>query len=457
MSPYSYRALARNFYAAGADGVSAYNYMYHWAQRCGLHYVGSPDTYPHALSYLKEMRDPDDAAAKSRHYVFLPFRNLHLDYPGVRDRSSLYRPMTREPWKPGRGSHYGQEVFRMAEDFEDGADCVLRFRAMGLVPEDEILVVFNNEEVPTESIRRTYYPHGRDASWDDDSLPPTTRRDYSVCEFTPIRPAETGIEHVLGIELTRSADGEPSYNQDGSLNRIYITEVELCAAVGGDRPDEIMSLIREKVPGPMPVLAGYHPHLLAVWREKTEILSFTQNEPESAEPAGELAVDFLAQSFDLAKPATVEAIDVLLQPDLRPIKHTMFHAAEGSEIARAPVVLSLRRDRDGVPDDQELSDGSRVVFVPWDHSDELLNTFQGYYVFRFPEALQLEAGKYWIVLGRQDAAKDELFLYQALLAPKDKYRMGDLLAGPGQADKWMGRQEMLFFGVHAPGGREEST
>jgi hypothetical protein len=442
MTSYSYRGLAKNFYALGADGVSAYNYMYHWCQRGGLHYVGSQDMYPHALSYLKDMREPDEINKKSRHYVFFPWRNLNLDCPGIWDRSRLYVPLTREPWIPGRGSQYYQAVFRMAEDFREEANNVLRFKALGLVPDDQIKVVFNNVDVPSESVRRTYYPKGRDASWDDDSLPPTDRCDYTLCEFTPSTPPEFGIEHVLGIELIKSADGEPTYKTDGTLNQIHITEVELCVAVGQDDPDQIMSLIREKVPSPKPVVGGYHAHLLAVWRVKTGLLSFGTD--TSTTP-----IDQLAQSFTLSETTQIEMIDVLLQPDLKPIKHTLFHLDSGQTISKETLVLSVHRDRDGQPEGQNLGEESQAKYIPWDHEKELLDTFQGYYEFKFPKPLRLETGLYWIVLRKDAGATGSPYSYQALLAPKEKYPDGMLLTRQGSANDWTRREECLFFGVHA--------
>ena len=34
-TPENYRALAQNFYGAGADGVTVFNFQYHWARRTG--------------------------------------------------------------------------------------------------------------------------------------------------------------------------------------------------------------------------------------------------------------------------------------------------------------------------------------------------------------------------------------------------------------------------------------
>lgn len=450
MSAASYRGLARNFYATGADGVSVYNYTYHWAQRSGLHYLGSPDNYPSALGHLLEMRDVEGLADKSRHYPFFCWRNLKSEYPAVRDRSQLYVPMSREPWKPGRGSNHVLATFRMAEACENGVGTVLRFKALGLVSEDEIRVFFNNEEVPAESIHRTYYPEGRDAGWDDDASPPTLRRDYSVCRFTPTTPPAYGIEHVLGIELSRSADVEPTYHPDGSLNQIHVTEVELGVAATSDGVDEVMAGIREQVPSPMDVPAGYHAHLLAVWREKVGLMSFgtdasTPAEGDAAEE--EPIATRLAQSFVLHTRARVRMIDVLLQPDLRPILHTMFHASAEEEIARDPIMLSVHGDHDGRPDSGPIA-GQSVTYVPREHADELLDTFQGYYAFQFDKPLDLEAGRYWIVLRKGEPAGAMAFTFQALMAPGKKYPDGCLLVKPGGGSAWTKREETLFFGVH---------
>ena len=63
LTPEQLRALAQNFYGAGADGVSFYNHFVplNWAP-----------SYPMMLFGLDELGDPERVAAGSRHYLFEP-------------------------------------------------------------------------------------------------------------------------------------------------------------------------------------------------------------------------------------------------------------------------------------------------------------------------------------------------------------------------------------------------
>ncbi|MBQ16936.1 MAG: hypothetical protein CMJ65_07400 [Planctomycetaceae bacterium] len=76
MSPENYRAAARNLYAAGADGISLFNYMYHWVGR-SLDYPPGPAMYPLALAWLREFRDPWRHGERPRHYLFYPLYAGH--------------------------------------------------------------------------------------------------------------------------------------------------------------------------------------------------------------------------------------------------------------------------------------------------------------------------------------------------------------------------------------------
>ena len=63
MRPENYRAIVRNMYAAGADGISQFNYQYHWGRRRSSGYPGPFSGYPTALAWLRQMRDPDRRAS----------------------------------------------------------------------------------------------------------------------------------------------------------------------------------------------------------------------------------------------------------------------------------------------------------------------------------------------------------------------------------------------------------
>ena len=76
MSLENYRAAAQNLYAAGADGISVFNFMYHWVGRT-LDYPPGPAMYPLALTWLRELRDPRQFGDRPRHYLFLPLYAGH--------------------------------------------------------------------------------------------------------------------------------------------------------------------------------------------------------------------------------------------------------------------------------------------------------------------------------------------------------------------------------------------
>ena len=76
MSQENYRAAAQNLFAAGADGFSVFNFMYHWVGRT-LDYPPGPSMYPLALTWLRELRDPREFVGRPRHYLFLPLYAGH--------------------------------------------------------------------------------------------------------------------------------------------------------------------------------------------------------------------------------------------------------------------------------------------------------------------------------------------------------------------------------------------
>ena len=88
----NYRAVSRNLYAAGADGISTFNYMYHWVGRSLAFGPDShPSGYPLSLAWLRQLRDPDRLADHPRHYLFYPLWAAHWNgvclsgAPGVSD------------------------------------------------------------------------------------------------------------------------------------------------------------------------------------------------------------------------------------------------------------------------------------------------------------------------------------------------------------------------------------
>ena len=433
LSQPAHRAAVRNFYALGADGFALFNYIYHWDAHNSLYGSGPMDRYPGALSRFAELRDPQELARQSRHYVFLPITDMGAEYPGIRIRNKLFMPFTREPWKPGRGSAYQQRAFRMAEDFSGDQAVVVRFRARGLMPEEKLEISYNGQPVPNESITRTHHPRGMGGGWDDGPAPQTLEKGYTVCEFSPPAPPEHGVEQVLGIELTESE--EPTWHPDGSLNQIVVDEVEMVVAAPGDDPQDVFAQTREQLPPPTPVLAGYHPAPLAAWRSKCSIPN--QIDADDGSLGETIAVAAMAQRFDLPDTAAVAMVDVLLQPQ----------PAGVPDAATGTIRMSLCGDDGGRPGDALAG----TTFAPLEHADELPCSLQGYYAFKLATPLELTPGTYWALLENADAQAPASFAYQPLFAARENCPKGMLMVRPVGADGWQPHPHNLFFGVHERG------
>jgi len=114
----NYRAAVRNQYAAGADGISVFNYMYHWVGRT-LDYPPGPAMYPLALTWLREMRDPGQLGERSRHYLFYPLYAGHWGgispggVPSVADPTFIKNDRIVLKRKLGSSDEYR---FRICED-----------------------------------------------------------------------------------------------------------------------------------------------------------------------------------------------------------------------------------------------------------------------------------------------------------------------------------------------------
>jgi hypothetical protein len=151
LTPESYRALAQNFYGAGADGVSVFNYQYHWARKGGTaRYPGPVEGYPLSLSYLRDLRDPKTVASRTRHYRYHPLWGGASPTGAVKDDKTI---LTREV-----GS-IGEYRFRLCEQPTQGTQAVLYFTTQGLLSQDEIAVEVNGTEI--QNLQRVFHPDGR--------------------------------------------------------------------------------------------------------------------------------------------------------------------------------------------------------------------------------------------------------------------------------------------------------
>jgi len=204
LKPENYRALAHNFYGAGADGVSVFNYQYHWARRTGTaRYPGPPESYPLALRYLRQLRDPSVIACGVRHYRFHPLWSGREAPTGATKNDKVV--LAREA-----GSR-GQYRFRLCERFSLGTRAVLTFNAQGLRPHDEIAVHLNGASI--QDFQRSFHADGRLEKFGR-LLPP-----FSSVWFDLKQPPLTSWDNHLDLRLTSS--------KEGATDPIVVDEVEV--------------------------------------------------------------------------------------------------------------------------------------------------------------------------------------------------------------------------------------
>ena len=186
----SYRALAQNFYGAGADGVSVFNYQYHWARKGGTaRYPGPVEGYPLSLSYLRDLRDPKIVASRTRHYRYHPLWGGVSPIGGVKDDKLT---LTREVGSTGAYR------FRLCEGGTHGTQAVLYFTAQGLLPEDTIVVAINGTEI--RDFQRVFHADGRLETFGR-PLPP-----FSTVWFNLSQDSLNNGDNHLKVEFTHSTD-----------------------------------------------------------------------------------------------------------------------------------------------------------------------------------------------------------------------------------------------------------
>ena len=156
MAPRNYRAAVRNMYAAGADGISQFNYSYHWGRRRSG-YPWAVSGYPTALAWLRQWRGTDEFDGLPRHYLFYPLWSRGSPSGFVKnDRILLKREV---------GSS-GEYRFRIAEDLsEAGVAAELIARASHTTDQDRLTFSINGTPIPSGDIKTKYHGEGRDAKY----------------------------------------------------------------------------------------------------------------------------------------------------------------------------------------------------------------------------------------------------------------------------------------------------
>ena len=203
LRPENYRALAQNFYGAGADGVSVFNYQYHWARKGGTaRYPGPVEGYPLSLSYLRDIRDLETVASRTRHYRYQPLWSGASPTGAVKDDKTI---LTRQI-----GSS-GEYRFRLCEGSTQSTHAALYFTAQELLPQDKIAVKVNGTEI--QDFQRVFHADGRLEAFGR-PLPP-----FSTVWFNLNQESLNNGDNYLKVELTHSASDAD--------NEIVIDEVEV--------------------------------------------------------------------------------------------------------------------------------------------------------------------------------------------------------------------------------------
>jgi hypothetical protein len=383
MTPPTYRAAARNLYAAGADGLSAFNYYAHWSGGMGLYGAGANNgahNYPRALHFLTRVCDPEHLDGGERHYVYWRCRATP-QFPGFLDR---HRVLTL----PRVGGAQAEWPLRCAEIFDGNGvaagqaspRALVRFNAVGLLPGDEIEVAVNGQVIPAGCLARRFQAQGRTNIKEGMRLPP-----FTEVVFRATTPPFEFLDNRLGIRFLSSTAT--------TAGEISVPELEVAVAGDGGEPSALLEAMQDgPCPEPLPTVAGYHPHLDAIG----PILmsgDLIESEVVGARvvAAGREVVSAGGQSFTLESPATVGRVEVCIYriPEIR-----------------APLRLSVRADAQGVPGAAPLVAAAVAAFDPWEHPDQVCShVLQGYYRFVFDRPLSLAAGAYWLVLEMDPAGQ----------------------------------------------------
>jgi hypothetical protein len=185
----AYRALAKNFYAYGADGVSVYNFHYSWRAD-----MGAEKDWPSVMQYLADLREPGSVERGSRQYLLYPVW-LPGTNPTGKDFDRYYS-IKLDRTKPGS---QGSVTMRVAEDPKAAhVQSVLEFKVMGISEGDQLKLTINGQSIPDPSIQREFVSDGR-AESKGRELPP-----YWIYRVENPLGARWG-DSELSIQLTPSS------------------------------------------------------------------------------------------------------------------------------------------------------------------------------------------------------------------------------------------------------------
>ena len=155
ITPANYRALARSYYAAGADGIATYNYQYNWRRWTGGD-RGLADGWPKTLTWMTQLGDPQGDALNTpaRHYLFYPLWQIYSPSGAVKYERIVFDRQS--------GNTGAALTLRLYEhNAEPSRKLTMQFRALGLAQEDQLAITINGQRVPHDSIQITFDKDGR--------------------------------------------------------------------------------------------------------------------------------------------------------------------------------------------------------------------------------------------------------------------------------------------------------
>lgn len=232
-----YRAAVQNFYGAGADGISLFNYQFHWAQKHwdpkrARSYPGSASNFPDALQYFHVLKDHRAVLGGNRHYVFYPL------WLGAPDRIAHMTTPARAILKRSASDQRATYRFRVCENLPSSAELATRdgkgrrllynragkvpgawmlFRAIGAGPKDRLAIDINGHEIAAGGVRRIWYEHGR-PMWHGRPL-----GEYSEYRFRLTAPPAVYGDNALGLRFVQSGEE--------SSEPVIVDEVEVMVNV----------------------------------------------------------------------------------------------------------------------------------------------------------------------------------------------------------------------------------
>ena len=220
MKPENYRAAAVRYYAAGATGLSPYNYQYHWTGLVRPDHAEYALMWPEALDFLSCLRDPEVLAIQNRHYLFHPLWAGHNE---GHCPTGAYKD-TRGYVDCSEVGARGSFCFRMAEDLGDPRlSATLQLEVTHMVAGEMLSISLNGQHISAGEIRAQEQP-GQNQSGKETGRPLGPFRLYTMPIQSP--PAVIG-DNELVVRLTKRV-GMP-------VRMLGLEEVEVFVSVD-DRP-----------------------------------------------------------------------------------------------------------------------------------------------------------------------------------------------------------------------------